>query len=103
ALVRLKECEQAVPILDKVLASTTDLKMRDEAALLNGTFRESLGDAEGASPVYARMVDSPEPARRSLARYQHGRALRTGGEYEEALNILSSSDHPRAAGERAAA
>jgi hypothetical protein len=54
-----QECEQAVPILDKVLASTADLKMRDEAALLNGTCRESLGDAEGASRVYARMMDSP--------------------------------------------
>jgi tetratricopeptide (TPR) repeat protein len=103
ALVRLKECDRAVPILDKVLASTTDLKMRDEAALLNGDCRESLGDAEGASRVYAQMMDSPDPQRRSLARYQHGRALRTGGDYEEALNVLASSDHPRAAGERAAA
>src|SRR4030095_1533788 len=103
ALVRLKECERAVPILDRVLASTTDLKMRDEAALLNGNCRESLGDAEGASRVYAQMMDSPDRERRDLARYQHGRALRTGGDYEAALNVLSSSDHPRAAGERAAA
>lgn len=103
ALVRLKECERAVPILDKVLASTTDTKMRDEAALLNGNCRESLGDAEGASRVYAQMLDSPDPERRNLARYQHGRALRTGGDYEEALSVLASSDHPRAAGERAAA
>jgi tetratricopeptide (TPR) repeat protein len=103
ALVRLKECERAVPILDRVLASTSDPKMRDEAALLNGNCRESLGDAEGASRVYAQMMDSPDPERRNLARYQHGRALRVGGDYEEALNVLATSDHPRAAGERAAA
>jgi len=103
ALVRLKECERAVPILDRLLASTADQKMRDEAALLNGNCRESLGDAEGASRVYALMMDSPDAERRNLARYQHGRALRTGGDYEEALNVLASSDHPRAAGERAAA
>ena len=103
ALVRLKECERAVPILDKVLASTTDTRMRDDAALLNGNCRESLGDAEGASRVYAQMLDSPDKERRDLARYQHGRALRTSGDYEEALAVLQSSEHPRAAGERAAA
>ncbi|HSE66179.1 MAG TPA: hypothetical protein VLB12_04280 [Gemmatimonadales bacterium] len=103
ALVRLKECDRAVPILDKVLASSTDPKMRDEAALMNGNCRESLGDAEGASRIYSLMMDSPDPERRNLARYQHGRALRTSGDYEEALNVLASSDHPRAAGERAAA
>ncbi len=103
ALVRLKECERAVPILDKVLASTTDTRMRDDAALLNGNCRESLGDAEGASRVYAQMLDSPDAERRNLARYQHGRALRASGDYEEALAVLQSSEHPRAAGERAAA
>jgi hypothetical protein len=63
----------------------------------------NLGDPVGAVSAYSRLTHSHDPARRALALYAHGRALRVGGQYQEALEELSSSTDPRARGERAAA
>jgi hypothetical protein len=61
-----------------------------------------LGDQAGSAAAYARLAVSREPARRNLARYQHGRALRLEGRYDAALEELALTNDPHAPGERGA-
>jgi tetratricopeptide (TPR) repeat protein len=103
ALVRLKDCARAAPVLEHGLSATTDPKLVERGAVLLGDCREKLGDPAGATAAYARLLNSKDPAIRSVARYRHGRALRINGDYERALNELEQSTDPRAEGERVAA
>jgi tetratricopeptide (TPR) repeat protein len=102
-MARLNDCGRATPILQHVLGTATELKMREEAALQLGNCREALGDLDGAAAAYEELLHSNDPTRRSLALYEHGRTLRNSGDYEAALAELEQSSHPRAGGERAAA
>jgi hypothetical protein len=103
ALAKLNQCPRAVRSLEAVAASARDPKVAEEAALMLGSCRLQEGDAEGASVAYVRLLNSRDPSRRSLARYQHGRALRLSGQFDAALAELSTSTHPHVRGERAAA
>jgi hypothetical protein len=103
ALVKLNDCSRALRPLEGVMTTARTPELVEEAALLVGACRLREGDADGATAAYARLLDSHAADRRALARYQHGRALRLGGRFEEALAELSTSSHPRARGERAAA
>lgn len=68
--------------------------------MLVGGCRVTLGDPVGATAAYARLTDSPDPERRNLALYAHGRALRIAGDFAPALEELSASADPRAPAER---
>lgn len=102
ALVRLRDCTRALVPLEAVMRSARAPELRDEAATLAGECRIQLGDPVAATAAYAQLLESRNPARRGLALYHHGRALRLEGRYEEALAELARTDDPRARGERGA-
>jgi hypothetical protein len=102
ALVRLRNCPRALGPLEAVMLAGREAEWREQAALLVGRCLVQLGDQTGSAAAYARLAQSRQPARRHLARYQHGRALRVEGRYEEALRELVLTTDPRAPGERAA-
>ncbi len=103
ALVRLRDCPRALVPLEVVMWSAREPELRDEAAILVGECRQQLDDPVAATAAYGRLLESQDPARRGLALYHHGRALRLAGRYEEALAELARTDDPRARGERGAA
>lgn len=100
---RLGDCTSAVTSFRRLLSSSTDSTLMDEASFLLGRCYQQLGDPRAASDAYARLVNSRHPERRREALYQHGHSLVLGGRFEQALAELEQTDHPRAAGERAAA
>jgi tetratricopeptide (TPR) repeat protein len=103
ALVRVNDCDRAIQPLEAVMLTSRHQDLAEEAALLVGGCRLKQGDPVGATEAYARLLQSREPDRRSLALLEHGRALRLGGQLEEALAELNGSRHVQARGERAAA
>lgn len=103
SLAKLKNCALGVRPLEQVIATATDLRLSEEAAVLLGDCRTTLGDPAGAMAAYGRLTNSKDPGRRRLALFSHGRAQRIDGNYEKALAELSSTDYPGAQGERAAA
>ena len=103
ALVKLNDCDHALRPLETVMTNARDPRLGDEAAMLLGTCRAEFGDADGAMMAYARLLASRDPERRSVALYEHGRALRQLGRYEDAARELAASRQPRARPEWAAA
>jgi hypothetical protein len=103
ALVKLRNCAGALPPLENVMVTARNATMAEEAAVLVGGCRATLGDPVGAMSAYSRLTSSRDTARRSLALFAHGRAQRMNGEYEAALAELAGTDYPGTRGERAAA
>ncbi len=99
---RLGDCANALPVLESVMAAA-DPAVAEPAALEAGNCRLALDDPLGASDAFGHLLESRHPAWRELALYQHGRALRLGGRFNEALEELTRTPHPGARGERAAA
>ncbi len=102
ARARLKDCPSALPPLESVMLTSARPEFAEEAAILVGGCRLALGDPAAASIAYSRLATSKDPQRRDLALFAHGKALRLDGQYQAALEDLSRSHHPGAAGERAA-
>lgn len=100
---RLGDCTTAVDALQRLLATSPDPELRERATFLLGTCWQKLGNTRQASEAFAQLVNSGDSARRNEALFQHGRSLRLGGRYTEALDMLVGTSHPEAAGERAAA
>lgn len=100
AQARLKDCAGALPLLEQVMVQAASREFREQAAMLVGGCRVTLGDPVGATAAYARLTDSPDPERRNLALYAHGRALRIAGDFPAALTELSASADRRAPAER---
>jgi len=103
SLIKLRNCALAVRPLEAVVTSSRNEELAEEAALMLGTCRTTMGDPAGAMAAYSRLTASRDPERRRLALFAHGRAQRINGNYAEALTELSGTDYPGAAGERAAA
>ena len=103
AYQRLGDCESAVKPLNEVVATSLDRSLVEEASFLLGRCYQVLGNTAQANEAFARLLNSADPARRNEALFQHGRSLRLGGQYAEALAALQQTADPRAAGERAAA
>jgi tetratricopeptide (TPR) repeat protein len=102
ALVRLRDCTRALAPLQAVMHTGRDADQREQAALMVGQCLAQVGDPAGSAAAYARLAGSRDPARRRLAGYQYGRALRLEGRYNEALEQLALTDDPHAPGERGA-
>ena len=62
--------------------------LAEEAALALGRCQMEQGDAAMADLAFARVIDSRDAARRAEARFNHSRALRLAGRYEEALAVM---------------
>jgi hypothetical protein len=103
SLIKLRNCALGVRPLEQLLAVSTNPKLTEEAAVLLGGCRTTLGDPAGALAMYGRLTGSKDPERRRLALFAHGRAQRIDGNYEAALNELNNTDYPGSQGERAAA
>jgi tetratricopeptide (TPR) repeat protein len=103
ALVKLGNCDGALRPLETVLSSTRNSRLGEDAAMLIGGCRADLGDPDGVLVAYARLLNSRDPERRSIALYQHGHALRLLGRFEEAEGELRTSRYPGAKAEWAAA
>lgn len=103
ALVKLRNCPLGVRPLEQVVATSRDQRLTEQAAILLGDCRTSMGDPAGAMAAYGLLTNSPDPGRRRLALFAHGRAQRINGNYEGALTELAGTDYPGAQGERAAA
>ena len=102
ALAKLKDCGRALVPLEAAMVGARNTEVAEQAALLVGSCRVTVGDPIGASSAYGRLTTSRNAGRRNLALWAHGRALRLAGSYEEALAELAGSEEPRARGERAA-
>lgn len=103
ARAKLNDCPRALPSLENVMLSGRNPVFAEDAAEMVGWCRVALGEPGNAASAYARLTTSRNPARRDLALYAHGQALRLGGQYAEAYTELSASHDRRAQGERAAA
>ena len=103
ALVKRRNCANALRPLESVMVTARNPALAEEAAALVGGCRTILGDPLGAMSAYSRLTGSRDPALRRLALFAHGRAQRLSGEYQAALAELAGTDYPGAQGERAAA
>ncbi len=98
AMSRLGQCEAAIaPLNQASLLPPGDLA--DEAALALGRCQLQMGDPASADLAFARLVDSRDTYIRSEARYQHGRALRMTGHFEEAVALFRNESGRRVADE----
>ena len=100
ALARLNQCPSAVAPLGRASQLAADADLTEEAALMLGRCQLQLGDATLADATFARISESDDPVRRREARLLRARALRVGGQPDEALAALAELNGPRAADER---
>ncbi len=96
ALARLNQCQDAIGPLGRLNLVTLSSDITEEATMALGRCELQLGDAGLADLAFARLLNSPDSARRSEARLRHARALRITGQYEEALTLLRGSTDPGA-------
>ncbi|MGH7498911.1 MAG: tetratricopeptide repeat protein, partial [Gemmatimonadales bacterium] len=98
AMSRLNQCPQAIVPLGQVeLLPPGDLA--EEATLALGQCQIETGDPASADLAFTRLVDSKDEFVKYQARFQHGRALRMTGHYDEAIPLLQESKEPRVADE----
>ena len=100
ALSRLQQCHAAVAPLARVTLLPEDADVREDASLALGRCQLELGDPAGASLMFARVVESEDPVRRSEARLLHSRALRLTGRAADAVAALEELTGRRAQDER---
>src|SRR5215210_2671741 len=86
ALARLGQCEQGLEGLSQIFVAELSSDLREDAWLASGRCQMSLGNIAAADAAFEQVVDSKNTARRSEARFQRARALRSAGRYEEALS-----------------
>ncbi len=98
AMSRLGQCGTAVePLSDLSLLPPGDLA--EEATLALGRCRLESGDAASADLAFSPLLESKDPRRRAEARFQHARALRMTGHYDEAASLLRAVKSPGAGDE----
>lgn len=103
SMSRLRDCASALRPLETLVITSRNPAIVEEANLLLGNCRTTLGDPAGAADAYGRLVGSKDPERRRLALFAHGRAQRIQGNFEPALEELAGTNYPGTRGERAAA
>jgi hypothetical protein len=103
SMSRLRDCASALRPLETLVISSSNPAIVEDANVLLGECRTTLGDAAGAADAYGRLIGSKDPMRRRRALFAHGRAQRMQGNYQLALEELAGTDQPGTAGERAAA
>jgi hypothetical protein len=95
ALARLDQCPAAVGPLGRVNLAAKPGDLSEESLLALGRCQLDLGDPALAALAFEPLLESKDTARRREARFQHGRALRMTGQYEEALAVLRATPDPR--------
>ena len=98
ALSRLNQCQQAViPLAQVALLPPGDFA--EEAVLALGRCQMETGDPASADLAFRQLLDSRDEVHRRQARFEHGRALRMTGHYDEAIPFLRETTGPRAGDE----
>ncbi|MGH7508324.1 MAG: hypothetical protein ACREMZ_02490 [Gemmatimonadales bacterium] len=100
ALARLGQCEQALAPLGRAALVRGNADLFEEALLTTGRCQVSLGNMAAADASFIQVLESRNPERRVEAHFQHARALRHAGKYQEALAAIESVKDPRADAER---
>jgi hypothetical protein len=100
ALSRLNQCEAAVAPLGRLSLLPPEDDVTEEAALALGRCQLRLGDPAIAEPLFTRVTESKDPARRQQARLLRAQVLRATGRHREAVAALKGLTDPRAANER---
>ncbi len=92
ALARLRQCDDAMSLLARTPRSGPRSRVAEEAALALGRCHVRAGQLVAADFAFAPVLGSYDPRRRSQARVEHARVLRSRGRYAEALAALDSLD-----------
>jgi tetratricopeptide (TPR) repeat protein len=100
ALSRLNQCQAAVAPLSRVSLLPPDGEVVEEAALALGRCQLQLGEPGAAETMFARVLESKDPARRRDARLLRAQALRAAGRPQDAVAALDGVDDPIAGNER---
>jgi tetratricopeptide (TPR) repeat protein len=100
ALARMGQCEQALGPLGRAAVLRGNSDLAEEALLTTGRCQVTLGNLAAGDAAFVQLVESKDSERRTEARYQHARAARQAGRYQEALTVLKGVRHPRADAER---
>ncbi len=98
ALSRLSQCPQALEPLGQV-ALLPPGRLADDAMLALGRCQIEAGDAASADLAFSRLLNAKDLVIREQARFQHARALRITGHYDQAIPLLRDASGPRAADE----
>ena len=94
AMSRLGQCATAVqPLSQALLLPPGDLA--EEATLALGRCQIETGNAAAADLAFRQLIDSKDAVVQSEARFQHARALRMSGHYDEAAILLKEAKSPR--------
>jgi tetratricopeptide (TPR) repeat protein len=98
AMSRLGQCVTAIePLSQASLLPPGDLA--EEATLALGRCQMETGDAASADLAFRKLIDSKDAILQAQARFQHARALRMTGNYDEAATLLRDVKTPRASEE----
>jgi tetratricopeptide (TPR) repeat protein len=100
ALARLGQCEQAFGPLGRATLLRGNSDLAEEALLTSGRCQVALGNVTAGDAAFSQLLESRNAERRSEAHFHHARALRSSGQYQEALAALDHTRDPRAAEER---
>ena len=103
AAIKRSACEEAVPYLERVLVTSPDDQLVDEANMLLGGCYYQMGRPMGAAKYLMAASASGDSARRTEAQGLYGSALNRMQRYPEALSVLSGHSGPRWDLERAVA
>jgi tetratricopeptide (TPR) repeat protein len=95
AMSRLGQCATAIePLSQASLLPPGDLA--EEATFALGRCQMETGDAASADLAFRQLIDSKDAILQGEARFQHARALRMTGNYDEAVTLLRDAKTPRA-------
>jgi hypothetical protein len=100
ALARMGQCEQALGSLGRAAVLKGNSDLAEEALLTSGRCQVTLGNLAAGDAAFMQLLESKNSERRTEARYQHARAARQAGRYQETLTLLEGVRDPRADAER---
>ena len=100
ALSRLGQCEYGLAPLSRASLLRGRSELVEEALLATGRCQLAMGNLVAADAAFGQLLESRNKERRTEALYQHARAARLAGRYEEAVSSLEGVKDPRADSER---
>ncbi len=103
ALIIRGSCAEAIPHLERILFSSTDPDLVEQANLLLGGCYAELGEPGAVIRHVEAVSASSNPERRVAAKELYAAALNQSGRYQESLEVLSDLDDRQLDGERAVA
>ena len=100
ALSRLGQCEQGLAPLSRASLLRGRSDLAEEALLASGQCQLAMNNLVAADAAFVQLLESRSKERRAEAHYQHARAARLAGRYQDAVSSLEGIHDPRADSER---